>query len=94
MYPLLASQQEGRPPLQKGIDIIPGAEADSLFLEGGRVLVSYVVTPGDPHKGAICWKMLIDARTHELFYYKKHTVTSADNAGFLKGDLKKIAKSR
>lgn len=78
----------------KGIDIIPGAEADSLFLEGGRVLVSYVVTPGDPHKGAICWKMLIDARTHELFYYKKHTVTSADNAGFLKGDLKKIAKSR
>ena len=80
---------------QKGIDIESGDVADSLFLAGdSRTLVSYVITPTEPHKGAVCWKILIDARTHELFYYKKHTVTGTENAGFLKGDLKKIAKTR
>lgn len=81
--------------VKKGIDIETGDEADSLFLAGGgKTLISYIVTPGEPHKGAVCWKILIDARTHELFYYRKHNVTGEDNAGFLKGDLKKIAKSR
>ena len=80
---------------QKGIDIESGDVADSLFLAGdSRTLVSYVITPTEPHKGAVCWKILIDARTHELFYYKRHTVTGTENAGFLKGDLKKIAKTR
>ena len=78
----------------KGIDLTTDSGADSLFLEGGRTLVSYAVTPGEPQKGSVCWKILIDSRSHELFYFKKHTVKSGDNAGFLKGDLKKIAKSR
>lgn len=78
----------------KGIDITADSGADSLFLEGGRTLVSYAVTPGEPRKGSVCWKILIDSRSHELFYFKKHTVKSGDNAGFLKGDLRKIAKSR
>mgnify|MGYP004507128431 FL=1 len=80
---------------RKGIDIESDDEADSLFLAGdSKTLISYIVTPDEPHKGAVCWKILIDARTHELFYYKKHTVTGEENSGFLKGDLKKIAKTR
>ena len=79
-------------------DIAPAADSafrEKIALAGdSRTLVSYVITPTEPHKGAVCWKILIDARTHELFYYKKHTVTGTENAGFLKGDLKKIAKTR
>ena len=79
---------------KKGIDITSDAEADSLFLDGGKTLVSYVVTPGEFHPGAVCWKIVIDARTHELYYYKKQNLKSAEYAGFLKADLKKIAKTR
>ena len=38
---------------KKGIDITSDAEADSLFLDGGKTLVSYVVTPGEFHPGAV-----------------------------------------
>lgn len=79
---------------KKGIDITSGSEADSIFLAGGKTLVSYVVTPSEPHKGAVCWKILIDSRTHELFLYKRQSVTSESSTGFQKGDLKKIAKTR
>ena len=79
---------------KKGIDITSDAEADSLFLDGGKTLVSYVVTPGEFHPGAVCWKIVIDARTHELYYYKKQNLKAAEYAGFLKADLKKIAKTR
>lgn len=79
---------------KKGIDITSDAEADSLFLDGGKTLVSYVVTPGEFHPGTVCWKIVIDARTHELYYYKKQNLKAAEYAGFLKADLKKIAKTR
>lgn len=79
---------------KKGIDITSDAEADSLFLDGGKTLVSYIVTPGEFHPGAVCWKIVIDARTHELYYYKKQNLKAAEYAGFLKADLKKIAKTR
>lgn len=79
---------------KKGIDITSDSEADSLFLDGGKTLVSYVVTPAEFNPGAVCWKIVIDARTHELYYYKKQDLKSAEYAGFLKSDLKKIAKTR
>lgn len=80
---------------RKGLDIVDGEVADSLFLSGdSRTLVSYVVAPAEPEKGSVCWRILIDARTHELFYYRKRTLKKEDEAGFHKGDLKIIAKTR
>ncbi len=80
---------------KKNIVIADSEEVDSVFLSGDEdALISYVVAPEEPCKGSVCWKMLIDVRTHELFYYKKHTVVNEENVGFLKSDLKKIAKTR
>lgn len=80
---------------KKGLDIVDGEVADSLFLSGdSRTLVSYVVAPAEPEKGSVCWRILIDARTHELFYYRKCTLKKEGEAGFHKGDLKIIAKTR
>lgn len=80
---------------KKGIVITDSEEVDNVFLSGDEdALISYTVAPEEPHKGSVCWKMLIDVRTHELFYYKKHNVVSGENVGFLKSDLKKIAKTR
>ncbi len=80
---------------KEGIVITGSEEVDNVFLAGDEdALISYVVAPAEPSKGSVCWKMLIDVRTHELFYYKKHNVVNEENVGFLKSDLKKIAKSR
>lgn len=80
---------------KKGIDITEDERADSLFLSGNaKALVSYMIAPGDPQKGSYCWKMLIDARTHELYYYRRHKITSPDNAGFLKSDLHNFMRAK
>lgn len=91
----IASQAGEAVKSKKDIVITSSEEVDNVFLTGDEnALISYVVAPAEPGKGSVCWKMLIDVRTHELFYYKKHNVVNEDNVGFLKSDLKKIAKSR
>lgn len=78
---------------KKGIEITDDATADSLFLDGGaRTLVSYVVAPSDPGKGSFCWKFMIDAKTHELYYFRKHKISRPEMSGFLKSDLAKLCR--
>lgn len=55
-----------------------------------QTLVSYVVAPSDPLPGAPYYKMLIDARTHNLYYFKKDAVSRKEGAGFTDADIKKI----
>lgn len=79
---------------RKGLSIVTDEKADSLFMAGvPDTIVSYTVAPDEPSKGSFCWKMLIDARTHELYFYSRNKISSSSCAGFSKGDLSKIAKS-
>ena len=59
-----------------------------------KTLVSYVVAPSGNGEGSYCYKMLIDAGTHQLYYFRKHKITKKYGVGFLTEDLKKIAASR
>ena len=57
-------------------------------------LVSFVVAPSDPQPGSYCYKMLINAQTHELYYFRKHRISAKYGAGFLKEDINRISSSR
>jgi hypothetical protein len=70
-------------------------DADGYMLDNvSGTLVSYVVVPTEPMKGSYCYKMLIDAQTHELYYYRKHKISAKAGAGFLPEDIEKITKAR
>ena len=70
-------------------------DADSYMLdEVSGTLVSYVVAPSEPVKGSFCYKMLIDAQTHELYYYRKHKISPKAGVGFLLEDIERINKAR
>ena len=70
-------------------------DADSYMLdEVSGTLVSYVVAPSEPVKGSFCYKMLIDAQTHELYYYRKHKISPKAGVGFLPEDIERINKAR
>ena len=70
-------------------------DADSYMLDNvSGTLVSYVVVPTEPMKGSYCYKMLIDAQTHERYYYRKHKISAKAGAGFLPEDIEKITKAR
>ena len=52
--------------------------------------VGYIVAPAEPEIGSVCYAMLIDAETHELYYFKKSVVSKTSGAGFQKADINKI----
>ena len=79
----------------EGITVTDEDDADSYMLdEVSGTLVSYVVAPSEPVKGSFCYKMLIDAQTHELYYYRRHKISPKAGAGFLPEDIERINKAR
>ena len=66
-------------------------DVDDIFEEGTfNAVVSYVVAPTEPVNGSVCYKMLIGADNHKLYWYKKHKISPRQGAGFLESDLKSI----
>jgi len=66
-------------------------DVDDVFEEGRfNAVVSYVVAPTEPVNGSVCYKMLIGADNHKLYWFKKHRISARQGAGFLDSDLKAI----
>ena len=59
-----------------------------------NTLVSYVAAPSNPANGSFCYKMLFDAQTYELYYYRKHRITAKAGAGFMPYDIRSITTAR
>lgn len=66
-------------------------KADSYMLDrADNTLVGYVVAPSEPMPGATYYKMLINARTYQLYYFAQDKVSKKEGAGFMPADIKKI----
>ena len=79
----------------EGMILTDEDDADSYMLDNvSETLVSYVVAPSEPVKGSYCYKMLIDAQTHELYYYRRHKISPKAGVGFLPEDIERITKAR
>ncbi len=69
--------------------------ADKYMMDNAEgVLVSYVVAPDMAVPGSYCYRMLIDAKTHELYYFRRHKINRRDGAGFLPEDISRISSAR
>ena len=82
--------------LDSDFHVVEEAEADAKYQEGDfNTLVGYTVSPVFPEIGAsYCYKMLFEADTHTLYYIRRHKISAKNGAGFLKEDLKRIARKR
>ena len=77
--------------IQGAVSAVDTDEADQVMSKGmPHMLVSYVVAPSDGTLGSYCYKMLIDAGSHKLFFFKRHKISRKFGIGFLVEDLKKI----
>jgi hypothetical protein len=69
--------------------------ADDYVLENTpNTLVSYVVAPTSGNIGSYCYKMLINAQTHEIYYFSRHKISKKYGVGFLTEDIKRINSYR
>lgn len=65
--------------------------ADKYMMDSAPgTLVSYVVAPSEPVIGSYCYKLLINAETHEIYFYRRHKITEKYGAGFLPEDFEFI----
>ena len=70
-------------------------EANRMFQLGSyNTLVGFVVAPSVPTNGDWCYKLLVDAETHTLYYLRRHKISNHAGVGFLTDDLKRMAKGR
>lgn len=69
-------------------------EADQYLIDNApNTLVSYMVAPTEPVNGSYCYKLLINAETHELYFYRRHKITDKYGVGFLPEDFDYIIKN-
>ncbi len=75
--------------------VVEEEDADQYMIDYEEgTIVSYVVAPSEPVVGSYCYKMLFDAETHMLYFYRKHRITKQFGAGFLPKDIKDITLYR
>lgn len=75
------------------MEVISDDEADAKMDEKAEgSLIAYTVAPYDAKPGSYCYKMLIDSKSHTLYYYKRHKISKRYGAGFLPEDLQQIAE--
>ena len=81
--------------LTNGVSVAEQDVIDRKFTDAQEnTIVSYVAAPTNPKVGSYCYKMLIDPQTYELYFFRKHRVTSTFGAGFTDYDLKLISTTR
>ena len=74
-----------------GISVVGTDDADEMMINHKpNTLVSFTVCPADAGSGSYCYKMLVNAETHELYYYRKHRITKRFGPGFLMEDISRI----
>ena len=68
--------------------------ADKYFMDSTPgTLVSYMVAPTEPTNGSYCYKLLINAETHEIYFFRRHKITEKYGVGFLPEDFDYIIKN-
>lgn len=82
----------GRPFSDRKVELDP-ERADELMLKGGDALVGLIVAPTDAGKGSRCYKILISADTHQVFYYKTHIISDSAPKDWLDSDKCRILKN-
>lgn len=80
---------------EKGVIVTDEDDADQYMIDNvPGTMVSYVAVPSEPVAGSYCYKMLIDAQTHKLYYFKRHRIGKKAGEGFLPEDIDRIKASR
>ncbi len=79
---------------KKNIHLVSADQADQIILNAEDAAVCFVVAPTLPAKGDVFYVYLVDASTFEIYYFKKHKVSTKYGCGLMEEDLKAFLKGR
>ena len=76
-----------------GLRCVEDDDADDAMIASKEgTVVSYTVAPEQPSSTSRCYKMLIDAENHTLYYFDRHRISGKTGTGFTRSEVCKIAK--
>lgn len=64
---------------------------DAIIKNSPNTVVSLVIEPKGKDKGSYCYKLLLGTENHELFFFRRHKISSRVPLGFTKEDIRKIS---
>ncbi|EKD31229.1 MAG: hypothetical protein ACD_77C00358G0002 [uncultured bacterium] len=65
---------------------------EKAVMEGTpETVVGFVVSPVGDAAGSYSYKLIIDAQSHELLFFRRHRISSKRPKGFLMEDIKRIS---
>ncbi len=78
-----------------GIAFVDDDEADEIMSSGDmNSVVSYTVSPTNPGPDSYCYRMLIGAGDHRLYYFRRQYVGKDGDYGFRAAEISKLAAVR
>ncbi len=78
-----------------GVEFVDDDEADEVMVSGDmNSVVSYTVAPDSPVNGSYCYKMLIGAGDHRLYYFSRQRVRDENGCGFSASELNRLGAVR
>lgn len=82
------SREDAEKLLKNGVHLVsPDVIEKALDSESPKTLVTLCIAPEVEQQGSYCYKMLLSADSHELFYYKKQKVNAKNPKGLSKEDV-------
>ncbi|MBR5856147.1 MAG: hypothetical protein IKY70_02610 [Bacteroidales bacterium] len=88
----LITKEEANKILKDGGKVVEEDEIyDAIDNKKPKTAYTICIGPQVEQQGSYCYKMVISADSHDIFYYRKQKVNSKNPKGFLPEDIKKIA---
>ena len=76
-----------------GEGVCVSEDADEIFDEREEgTMVGFIVAPSSPVGGEYCYKMLIDAGTHELCWFRRERIKGTDAPAFTGSEIRNLSK--
>ncbi|MBR7157871.1 MAG: hypothetical protein IKD16_05690 [Bacteroidales bacterium] len=88
----IVSKEEANDILKKSGKVVEEDEIyDAIDNKKANMVYTICIGPDVEKQGSYCYKMVVSADSHDIYYYRKQKVNSKNPKGFLPEDLKKIA---
>jgi hypothetical protein len=67
------------------------AAEEAMQKAAPQTIVSLAISPSEPKNGSYSYKMLIDAQTNKMVFFRRHKISPRLPAGFTREDIKRIS---
>lgn len=71
--------------------VMPNQIEDAIIASSPNTIVPIIIKPKGGSSGSYCYKLLVGTDSHELYFFRRHKISTRVPLGFTKEDIRKIS---